>query len=131
MGPLDPEAGVEVEAETGVDRLLGGAQRLRGTSAELGSHSARGVVDLAVGYHPIHQSDSQRLLGIDVLPGVDQLLGPGWSDQPRQSLRATGTRDDPEQNFGQAKLGALAAHPKVRAEPQFQPAAESVAGNRR
>jgi len=108
MGPLDPEAGGEVQAETGVDRLLGGTQRLCGTGAELGSHSARGVVDLAVGYHPIHQPDSQRLLGIDVLSGVDQLLGPGWTDQPRQSLCATGTRDDPEQDFWQTKLGALA-----------------------
>src|SRR6478609_8579589 len=131
MEPLDLEAGVEIEVETGVDRLLGGAQRLRGTGAELSGQPGRSIVDLAVGYHPIHQPDPQRVLGIDVLSGVDQLLGPGRPDQPRQPLRATATRDDPEKNFWQTKLGALAAHPKVRAERQFQPATESVAGDRR
>ena len=49
MDTLDREARVEIEAEAGVDRLLGGAQRLRGTGAELSGQPGGSVVDIAVG----------------------------------------------------------------------------------
>jgi len=48
MQPFHLEAGIEIQTETGVDRLLGGAQRLRGTGPELSGQPGRGVVDVAV-----------------------------------------------------------------------------------
>ena len=84
MQPFHLETGMEIQAETGVNRLLGGAQRLRGTGPKLSSQPGRGVVDVAVGHHLVDQPDPQRLAGVDEPPGVDQVLGAGRADQPRQ-----------------------------------------------
>ena len=102
-----------------------------GPAAYWRDHVPGGLVDLGVRHHLVGQADGQRLVRGHVPAGEDEVLGLGRADQPGQPLRAAGAGDDAEQDLGLPDLGALAQHPEVGAEREFEPAAERVAGDRR
>ena len=129
--PLDLQPGGQVDLEALVHRLLGGAQRERRARRVLGDQVLRGLVDLGVRHDLVGEPDRQRLGGGHLPAGEDQVLRLRRADQPRQPLRAARAGDDAEQDLRLADLRALAEHPEVGAQREFEPAAERVAGDGR
>ena len=58
---------------------------------------------------------------------IDQVLGPGRTDQPRQALRSSGTGDDPQLDLGLADPRVLGREAEVRAQGQLAAPAQGVA----
>ena len=107
---------------------LGDARRPAASSAA--SANARRSSTSVGGDHPVDQADAQRLVGVDLAAGEDQVLGPGRTDQAGQPLGAAAAGDDPEQDLGLAELGGVADDPEVAGQRQLAAAAEGVAGHR-
>ena len=130
LHPLDLQAGGQVDAEAGVDGLLGGAQRER-RAAGVALHQVHGgLVHRVVRHHLVHQADLQRLGGVDHPAAEHDVLGPGRADQAGQPLRPAGPGDDAEQDLGLADPGPLPRDPEVGGQRELQAAAQRVAGDR-
>ena len=63
----------------------------------------------------------------DMPPGHDHLERRFRPDQPRQALRAAPARQDADQHFWQANLGASLGNPIVAGERVLEPSAECEA----
>src|SRR5258705_1313779 len=81
LHPLDLKPGGQVGAEPGVDGLLGGAQRERGTAGVALYHVQGRLVDRIVRHHLVHQPDLQRLGRADHAAAEYDVLGLGRADQ--------------------------------------------------
>src|SRR5438093_11094527 len=93
-------------------RLPGQLRRERG---RLRAHALRG-------HDPIDEPDTERLLGGDHPPEVDELAGPGLADAPDQALRAPEARDEPEVDLGLPEARALRGDEQVAGERQLETA---------
>ena len=130
LHPLDLQAGGQVDAEAGVDGLLGGAQRERGAAGVAPHHVQGRLVDRVVRHHLVHQADLQRLGRADHPAAEHDVLGPGRADQAGQPLRSAGPGDDAEQDLGLADPGPLPRDAEIGGEGELEPAAQRVAGDR-
>ena len=70
-------------------------------------------------HHFVHQTDSISFLCIDHLCTVDQLLSHAFSNQTRQSLCSTITRDDSQVYFWLTELGLFGSDSDVTRHSQF------------
>ena len=88
--------------------------------------SARSIasVSIYVWGHPVHEPESQRLLGVDSPAGEHELHRALLADDARQTLRAAAAGDDPERDLGLAELGRLGGDDHVAQQRQLAPAAE-------
>src|ERR1035437_2878048 len=129
--PLDLEPGVEIYVKSLVDGLLRGAQRDGGAAGIAVHHLPRRLVHLRVRDDLVHEADGERLRRGHEPPGVDDVLGPGGPDQPRQPLGAACPRDDSQQDLRLAGPGAVAGHPEVGAQRELEAAAERISGDGR
>src|SRR6478735_2658019 len=130
MKSLDLEAGVETDVETDVDGVLRRPQGLGGTGHEpSGQPRGRGV-HLGIRNHLVDEPDPQCLCCVHHPAGEDETLGSGGSDEPGQSLGATGPGDDSQEDLRLSELRAFAAHPEIGAQCEFEAAAERVSGDR-
>src|SRR5205085_2902520 len=111
------EVGLRVEvrlvqrAEREVDRALRGAERERALRGEQRREFPR-TVDRRVG-ELVDESDPERLVRVDRPPGEDQVLRDADAADPREPLRATPARDDPEVDLGLSELRRRGGDPDV------------------
>ena len=88
---------------------------------QLGGQGERSLVELLAGHDLVDEADAQRLVGVHLPTGEDQLLGPARPDQAGQALGAAAAGDDAEQDLGLAELGPLDAIRKSQARASSQP----------
>jgi hypothetical protein len=82
--------------------------------------------ELTHGDHVVHQSQPQRFLGADPVPGIEHLQGAAQGNQARQALGATAARQPAETGLAQTELGVFRGHTDVARQGLFQSAAVGV-----
>ena len=125
--PLHEQALGQAGRQPVVDGPLDQGLHLSGPRGELGGQREGPLVQLLVRHHLVGQADPQRLVGLHLPTGDDEVLGPGRPDEAGQPLRAAPAGDDAEQDLGLAEHGLLRGDPVVAGQGQLAAAAERVA----
>ena len=73
---------------------------------------------------------AQRLVGLHLTAGEDEVLGPRGADQAGQPLGAAATGDDAEQDLGLTERGAVRCDAEVAGQRQLAAATQGVADDR-
>ena len=92
--------------------------------ASLPRPEQRRVEQLVVGHHLVGQAEAVRLVGVDRVADQVHLERLGLTHEPRQPLRASEARDDPQVDLRLAERGRLGRDPEVARHRQLTAAAE-------
>jgi hypothetical protein len=67
----------------------------------------------------IGETYAKRLICADLTSAENEIFGPRWADQSRQTLRSATTGDDAEKNFRLPKFCAGRTHSQIASQRQF------------
>src|SRR5215813_14103073 len=113
--PLDLQAGVEIGVQSIVDRLLCRPEGHSGPVGVPGHQLAGRLVDIGIRNNLVHEPDREGLGRSDKPASEDDVLRPGWPDEPGQPLGAASSGDQAEQDFRLANLRLLPSDPEIGA----------------
>src|SRR5262245_40263722 len=115
MKPLDPQAGLEIRVQPVVDRLLCRPESHSRPVSVPGHQLAGRLVDIRIRNNLVHEPDREGLGRSDKPASEDDVLRPGWPDEPGQPLCAASSGDQAEQDFRLANLRLLPSDPEIGA----------------
>src|SRR5690606_22833199 len=102
--------------------LLGHGKGQGGVARDKSCQLQRGIHQLRLGHHAVHQPEIQSTGRVDVLAGQSEFQRDGERDTPGQPGTAA-SRDQASPDLGQAEPGVVRRDDQVAAERQLEPAA--------
>ena len=115
---------IHIDLQALIDGLLAGTHRNRRILCNGGCQLLSGVHQLFQGVYRVDQTDAQRLVCLDVLGSVDQLLGHTGADQTGQTLGTAKAGGNAQTGFRLAEYGRIGADADIAAHAQFTAAAQ-------
>src|SRR3546814_3450669 len=89
---LEAQSRGQLTVEALVDGPLGQTDHGTRPLGEIGRPGHGGVLELGGRHDPVDQTDAQRLLGVDLTPREDHVLGPEGASQARPALAVRSTK---------------------------------------
>ena len=124
---IEAQTVLERRVESHVHRFDRAGERDRPVLEHGRGHGARGPEECIGLDDRVGEPETRGLRAVDRVAGEDQLQRRATADEPRETLRAAVSRNEPELHFGEPELRLRGRHANVAREREFASPAEGEA----